>query len=235
MEHNRGGGAKLNRSEVVYVRLDPMVHQGAQLAAARERRTLSSFVECAVEERIRTISSGIAGRSIWSVLEEIWHPESAIRFARLALYYPHLLSHSELRLWELVCHHAYFWVGEWNAQYQWCWYCMPQNLLADRLIEYWPILTRIMAGELDESAIPSVQHRSWEPVASAASVSGMYPPAPAPNGGTQPGAPYELAGRPATEPLAGAYERVTHARTFRTRDAETPHPPSAPSGKKPRR
>jgi len=186
MEHNRGGGAKLNRSEVVYVRLDPMVHQGAQLAAARERRTLSSFVECAVEER----------------------------------------------LWELVCHHAYFWVGEWNAQYQWCWYCMPQNLLADRLIEYWPILTRIMAGELDESAIPSVQHRSWEPVASAESVSGMYPPAPAPGGGTPPGPPYELAGR---QPLEGAYERVSHARTFRTRDAETPHPSSAPSGKKPRR
>jgi len=157
MENRKGGGAKLNRTEIVYVRLDPMVHQGAQLAAARERRTVSSFIECAVEERLKVISSGMEGRSIWNVIEEIWHPEPAVRFANLAFRYPHLLSHSELQLWEIVCNRGYFWMGAWGPDHSWSWYCVPQSLIANRLIEHWLTLARIQAGELDESALPRIQ------------------------------------------------------------------------------
>lgn len=47
------GGGKLSRSEVVSIRLDPRLRFGAEMAAAKCRRTLSSFTEWAIEEALK--------------------------------------------------------------------------------------------------------------------------------------------------------------------------------------
>lgn len=44
---------KLGRSEVVSIRLDPRLKFGAEIAATKCRRTLSSFTEWAIEEALK--------------------------------------------------------------------------------------------------------------------------------------------------------------------------------------
>ena len=48
----KAGGGKLARSEVVTVRLDPRLRYLANLVARKQRRTLSSFIEWAIEESL---------------------------------------------------------------------------------------------------------------------------------------------------------------------------------------
>jgi hypothetical protein len=49
----KGAGGKLNRSKVVSVRLDPKLHYLTEIAAAVQRRTMSSYIEWAVQERLK--------------------------------------------------------------------------------------------------------------------------------------------------------------------------------------
>lgn len=51
----KGGGGKLSRSEIVTVRLDPKLRFAVELAARKQRRTASSFIEWAVEEAIKRL------------------------------------------------------------------------------------------------------------------------------------------------------------------------------------
>jgi len=46
------GGGKLERSEVVTVRLTKETKRLAELEAFKDRRTLSNWIECAIEKRI---------------------------------------------------------------------------------------------------------------------------------------------------------------------------------------
>ena len=51
----KGGGSKLSRSETVTVRLDQKLRYLAELAARKYRRTLSSFIEWAIEDTFNRI------------------------------------------------------------------------------------------------------------------------------------------------------------------------------------
>lgn len=82
------------RSITVGVRLDPRLHYLAELAARKQRRSLSSFLEWAVKERLK---------EMWKLAEEadrLWHPNKAERFARLAARYPELLTYQEEVIWK---------------------------------------------------------------------------------------------------------------------------------------
>ena len=61
------GGGKLSRSEVVSIRLDPRLRFGAEIAAAKCRRTLSSFTEWAIEEALKSQSLNEARRMARSI------------------------------------------------------------------------------------------------------------------------------------------------------------------------
>src|SRR4051812_37525690 len=54
-EKRKGGGGKLSRSETVTVRLDPKLRYLAELAARRHRRTLSSYIEWAIEDSLTRV------------------------------------------------------------------------------------------------------------------------------------------------------------------------------------
>jgi transcriptional regulator with XRE-family HTH domain len=47
------GGAKLNRSKIIYARLTAELHAAAEMMARQQRRTLSSFIEMLVEQAAR--------------------------------------------------------------------------------------------------------------------------------------------------------------------------------------
>src|SRR5579872_1699710 len=53
MTRKKGGGGKLNRSEIIQARLDPKLHMAAEIMARSERRTLSSFIEKTIEQSAR--------------------------------------------------------------------------------------------------------------------------------------------------------------------------------------
>lgn len=99
-------GGKLVRSEVIQVRFDPKLKWAAELAASRERRTLSSFVEWAVEKACKEVqvakTSEGAAVTAWDVAAEGW---SLVNLARLEFIldrYPELLTTRERGILDAV-------------------------------------------------------------------------------------------------------------------------------------
>lgn len=99
-------GGKLSRSEVITVRLDPKLRLAAELAAAKERRTLSSFVERTIEEAIQRVTIPLSSSdhplSVYAIVEQFWDVDEPDRFIKLALRFPELLTSDEQRLWKVI-------------------------------------------------------------------------------------------------------------------------------------
>ena len=95
------GGGKLSRSEVVTVRLDQKLRYLANLAARKQRRTLSSFIEWAIERALAEVK--LSGTS--TVVEEaraLWDIDECDRFVKLALYDESLLTYDEQAIWKII-------------------------------------------------------------------------------------------------------------------------------------
>lgn len=104
----KGGGGNLNRSQVVTVRLEPKMKFATELAARRQRRTVSSFIECAIEEAINGIQIS-NDLNMNFVINHAWDVEDADRFVKLAYYYPKLLTYDEEKLWKIIQEYEPFW------------------------------------------------------------------------------------------------------------------------------
>jgi hypothetical protein len=106
----KGGGGKLSRSEIVTVRMDPQLHYLAELAARKHRRTLSSFIEWAVQQSFKTVElyvshsqdDHVSGGSLSEVASKLWDVDKSERFVRLAILYPDLLTHEEQERWRML-------------------------------------------------------------------------------------------------------------------------------------
>lgn len=98
----RGGGGKLNKSETVQVRFDPILKLAADLAAAQDRRTLSSFTEMAVDRMVRQVqvARDDDGNPVnaYQVANECWHTDSRVSLQILSDRYPDLLTLRERKL-----------------------------------------------------------------------------------------------------------------------------------------
>lgn len=103
-----GGGSNLNRSEVVTVRFDPRLRYLAEIAARKQRRTVSSFIEWAVEtalEQVTLAEGGAFGEVRETVAGEarrLWDADESERFVRLAILYPELLTFDEQQKWKAI-------------------------------------------------------------------------------------------------------------------------------------
>lgn len=105
----KGGGGKLNKSETVQVRFDPILKMAADLAAAQDRRTLSSFTEMAVDRMVRQVqvARDKEGNPVdaYQVARECWQADPRARLQLLANHYPDLLTIRERKImeaWEWV-------------------------------------------------------------------------------------------------------------------------------------
>ncbi len=110
----KGTGGNLTRSQVVTVRLDPKLKFAAELAARKQRRTISSFIEWAVEQAIEKVpvtSGGIEApeKSVYDILETVWDVEESDRLVKLAIHFPQLLTFEEEKIWKLICEYSFFW------------------------------------------------------------------------------------------------------------------------------
>ena len=139
----KGSGGKLNRTETVTVRLDQKLRFGAELAARKQRRTLSSFIEWAVEQSLSVNEIGGSDnetRTLLEAVEQIWDVDEADRFVALASNYRDLLTYDEQVLWKLITTDGACWKND-----------------KARLREHWDVLKKVAARELGQDALPA-----WE-------------------------------------------------------------------------
>ena len=106
MAKKQRAGGKLNRSVSVQVRFDPRLKMAAELAASRERRSLSSFVEWATEQacKLVQVTKAADGTPVtaWDVAEQGWSLAPLPRLRFMEVNYPELLTTRERGLLEAV-------------------------------------------------------------------------------------------------------------------------------------
>lgn len=157
------GGGKLARSETVTVRLDPKMRYLTELAARLHRRTSSSYIEWTIkssldDEPIRPVglpALTVTNTSIGSEAEYLWDVDEADRFAKLALRYPHLLTHEEQMVWKLVRENGLLWKGHNDhTTGEWVWDVQEHGLIFERLREHWATFNAVAQGEADRTSLP---------------------------------------------------------------------------------
>lgn len=161
----RPGPNRLNRSETVTVRLDPKLRYLAELAALKHRRTLSSFIEWAIEETLRHVKLREAGtygdedpgRTVADDAEALWDVDDADRFAKLAVRYPELLTHEEQKRWKLIRESGWLWRGQYaGPDDEWTWKTDAiAGLNFDRLRAHWELFCAVARGDKSASELPS--------------------------------------------------------------------------------
>lgn len=133
MARKKGGGGKLNRSEIIQARLDPKIHMAAEIMARSERRTLSSFIERSTEVAAKTykvrrnlffpwwsedpelfcankIYSKFDHVTVEKAAQDISADHEAIRFFKFAIYFPDLLNKNEEEIFNNIIFTKYFWM-----------------------------------------------------------------------------------------------------------------------------
>lgn len=148
------------RSETVTVRLDPKLRYLAELGARKQRRTLSSYIEWAIEaslERVNLSESGWGdgATTISDMSASLWDVEEADRFAKLALRYPDLLTHHEQVIWKLLRECGYFWRGHYDKRDEWTWDPTQESLVWERLRQWWLVINGIANGSMNKASMPS--------------------------------------------------------------------------------
>ena len=109
------------RSEIVTVRFDPKLKYLAELAARKQRRPLSSFIEWAVERNLEQVvlQEDFAGDkttvSDAQRIYQLWDLDDSDRVIRLALHFPDLLTHDEQLIWKHVRECGYLWRGKYSG------------------------------------------------------------------------------------------------------------------------
>lgn len=117
------GGSKLNRTELVQVRIDARLRFLAEIASKAQIRTLSSFIESSMEKQLHEVSithlisntdffeKNEAGQiTVTEFGKKIWDTDNLIRFIRLAQNAPIFLTADEQEIWDAICNQPCFWI-----------------------------------------------------------------------------------------------------------------------------
>lgn len=150
----KSAGAGLVRSQVVTVRLDPKLKFAAELAARKQRRTLSSFIEWAIERAISEVkvtSDNGDEKSVLEATREIWNVNDAQRFLNFANNYSELLNYDEERLLKLIFltpHFSETLASDAESE------TTIGIIRAEKIDEYWELLNRYVSGEISRDELP---------------------------------------------------------------------------------
>ena len=138
---------KLFRTKAVGVRLDPKLKYAAELAARKQRRTLSSFIEWAIQEAVNKVP--VTKRyTAAEAMDDVWDVFEADRFVKTAVNLPELLTHDEEVTWKLIEEHPAMWRRE-NRD--------PSNFRYDLLRDHFETFKKVAKGELDETVLEKVK------------------------------------------------------------------------------
>ncbi len=147
------------RAETTSIRLDPRLRYFCELACIKQRRSLNSFIEYAIETTLNNVNIYEGGYneapvSISSVADQLWDVDESDRFAKLALRYPELLSYDQQILWKLIREMPGMWRGHYDNRNEWSWKVVEATLIFERLREHWQILQEIARGEALKTQLP---------------------------------------------------------------------------------
>jgi hypothetical protein len=162
-KHARASESK-RKSEVVTVRLDPKLKYLAELAARRLRRTLSSYIEWAIEDSLSRVQVQVNSPEFRATFSDqasvLWDVDEPDRFAKLALNHPDLLDHEEQRIWKLIRENGLVWRGSYSELgKEWTWEVSERKLIWDRLREHWETFRGVARGDKLPSALPKWQKK----------------------------------------------------------------------------
>lgn len=160
------GGAKLNRSETVTVRLDPKLNYLCELASREQRRTKSSFIEWAIAEAMGSVQTSDGSGDSFSdsptlkqMASKLWHVDEADRVVALALTAPTLLTHDEQIIWRWVRENGLLWRGRYDGRGDWTWEVREDSLIRERLREHWETFKAVAAGDESIATLPAWKKR----------------------------------------------------------------------------
>ena len=157
----KSGGGKLTRSETVTVRLDQKLRYLAELASLKQRRTLSSFIEWAIEDCLSRLVLKEGGgkdpdQSVSDVASQLWDVDEADRFVKLALRFPDLLTHDEQKLWKLIRETEDLWIVKIRlSTREEFWTFDDESFRFERLREAWDDFCKVANGVNPRSSLPS--------------------------------------------------------------------------------
>ena len=163
-DKRKSGGGKLTRSETVTVRLDPKLRYLAELAARKQRRTLSSYIEWAIEESLNAVVidedktfDGKNNLSVAGAASSLWDVDEPDRFVKLAIRYPDMLTHEEQILWKLIRENGLLWNGKYsnNTSGEWIWRVEEGSLNLEYLREYWEVFKSVANGKANKDTLPT--------------------------------------------------------------------------------
>lgn len=167
-ESRKASGGKLTRSETVTVRLDPKLRYLAELAARKQRRTVSSFIEWAIEDSLGRVElyqgSGYNDPSIYvkDEINNLWDVDEADRFCKLAAHYPELLTHDEQRLWKLIKELDYSITGEKEEQ-TWRLFINERPIYPE-IRKLWDSLQDYLNGHLNYEELLKIMQEKIKPI-----------------------------------------------------------------------
>ncbi len=147
VRQRKSGGSKLSRSQTVTVRLDPKLRYLAELAARKQRRTLSSFIEWAIDNSLTSVflvdhQAGNTERPLKEVGESLWDVDEAYRLVQLALTCPELLDFYEQHQWKVICETPLFRRKDGKIE--------KQAVKPNRIKKHWDHIKKRAAGELGD-------------------------------------------------------------------------------------
>lgn len=119
---NKLGGSKFNKTEQVQLRLDKIQRFTANMCALTQKRTLTGFIENAIEKSAHEVKIGhlvsdfslfqpneIENLTVPIFVKRVWDIDPAVRFIRMAQTAPLLLSADEELIWEAIRLDPRFW------------------------------------------------------------------------------------------------------------------------------
>ena len=82
--------------------------------------------------------------------------DDADRFAKLALRYPHLLTHEEQVRWKLIRENGYLWKGSYSARSkEWTWTVDEASFIFQRLREHWIAFCGVADTGTEQHTLPT--------------------------------------------------------------------------------
>ncbi len=157
----KSGGGKLRRTHGLTVRLDPKLRYLADLAARKQRRTLSSFIEWAIERSLDdVVLDEMQGHkfTVGNSAEALWNTNEVERFVTVAVNFPDLLTHDERVLWEVINADARLWGVDFPRP-DGSGVVTANFLNFPRLREHWDDLKAVARGEADPSILPGSEEK----------------------------------------------------------------------------
>ena len=160
-----------NRSKIASVGLDPKLRYLAELGARKYRRSLSNYIEWAIEEGLKKVilwehpTDASLNTSIAKASYGLWDIHEADRFVKLAHDYPDMLTDEEIILWELIRENDFLWRKDDKSLVlsdDPIFLPLETHFNFEHLRKYWDVFNAVAKGEADKSVLPTKPENTAE-------------------------------------------------------------------------